>query len=170
MVHLAIAHAVVDSDEYLLRAPVEKLAAKALCSVRTVHEAQTTLATGGYLEIINDWPTPRRPKEYRFVMPPWATFDRDPEQDPQFEMNAGTVRLTLQSLEYLVNNMRRAQESMSLGDMEAVNRELIVTRHIIDVAQLTTVDSITKREPSPDMTSEFISVVEDLRKLLAPKY
>ena len=169
LVHLAIAHAVDDSDRHLLHAKAEELAQKAGCSIRTVYESQEIMAFEGCLEIINGRGAPRRLKEYRFLMPQWATSVIDPERGPEFELYSSTVQLTFESLQALVKNLHSIQESLALGDVESAERELIVTRHVIDVAQLTTVDSITKREPLPDVRLEFISVVEDLRKLWAPE-
>lgn len=164
LIHLTIAVEVDDLSDNHVWLDEKQLTTDVRCSIQTVRRAITHLVKDGYLEVIEGHHgTKRLNKEYRFLMPSM--------RDEQCEPLEKYAALTDDDIAGLIIdvNLARIWLAVPPTDIESAERALMGARHVLDIAALSTVGSITKRDPSPGVWSEFRSVLRLVNRLRAER-
>ena len=149
-VHLAIADIANDSYDDKFWLGGEELAALARCSARTVQRAKARMVADGYLEVIDDHHGPGKPNAYRFLMP------SPPER---------YAELTDREVVELILSIKWGEAQLALGDIESATRALFAIHTTLDIAALSTVESMTRLKHFPDLQSVFRSAWRIVRPL-----
>ena len=164
LIHVIIAGEVDESSDNHVWLDEKQIMVDARCSIQTVRRAIAHLIKDGYLEVIDcHQETKRLNKEYRFLMPS--------TRDEQFEPLEKYAALTEDDIAGLIIdvNLARIWLAVTPTDIESAERALMGARHVLDLAGLSTVASITKRDPPPDVWSEFRSVLRIVNRLVAER-
>ncbi len=150
LIHLAIADVADDAYSSRFWIGEELLAARANCSARTVQRAVARMAAEGYLEVIDARHGHGKPKEYRFLM------TSPPEQ---------YAEITDREVVELILSIKWGEAQLANGNVKSAERALFAIRTALDIAALSTVASITRLKPFPNLRSEFRSLQGIVRNM-----